>query len=219
MHPSWQAAMPEARALLAQIETNLDEHLAARVSERLAPPRELLMRAFERPIDSVRVLLLGQDPYPAEGDACGLAFAVAPGRALPRSLQNIMRELAADQPGATAGGDLALWSAQGVMLLNRQLTTSAGESLAHQHLGWRGFTELAVAALDRHHARAGLPLVAILWGAQAQSAKPLLSHAVVIESVHPSPLSARRGFFGSKPFSRANAALIAAGAEPLDWSC
>lgn len=217
MHPSWQRAMPQARALLDEIEKGLDVRRA--LGDVLAPPLPLVMRAFEAPIDSIRVIIVGQDPYPTEGDACGFAFAVAAGRPLPRSLRNIMQELAADLPAATAGGELARWAQQGVMLLNRQLTTAVGKPLAHKQLGWQAFTDLAIETLNSRAKTNNNPLVAILWGAHAQQLKPLLTNAAIIESVHPSPLSARRGFFGSKPFSRANQALQIRGSKPLDWSC
>jgi uracil-DNA glycosylase len=211
MHESWQVALADQRALLERIEVDLRP-----IFSQIAPTPELVCRAFEMPIDEVRVLLLGQDPYPTPGDAVGLAFAIAPGRALPRSLRNIMTELVADVPAATHSGDLSRWAEQGVMLLNRHLTTGLGSAGSHIGLGWQEFTDAAVRALAQHHGR---DLVAVLWGNQARTAQPLLGAAQIVASAHPSPLSAHRGFFGSKPFSQVNQALEKVGREPIDWSC
>ena len=211
MHESWQAALADQRALLERIEVDLRP-----IFSQIAPTPELVCRAFEMPIDEVRVLLLGQDPYPTAGDAVGLAFAIAPGRVLPRSLRNIMAELATDIPAAAHKGDLSRWSEQGVMLLNRHLTTTIGAAGSHIGLGWQEFTDAAVRALARHHGR---DLIAVLWGNHARTALPLLGQAQVVASAHPSPLSAHRGFFGSKPFSQVNQALEKVGREPIDWSC
>jgi len=180
------------------------------------PAGENVLRAFRQPLDSVRVLIVGQDPYATPGHPIGLSFAVAPQvRPLPKSLINIYKELIADlgvpQP---ANGDLTPWSDHGVMLLNRVLTVRPGSSASHQGKGWEAVTDQAVRAL----AARGGPLVAILWGRQAQSLRPLLGDVPRVESVHPSPLSASGGFFGSKPFSRANALLIAQGGQAVDWS-
>ena len=211
MHKSWQVALADQRPLLERIEVDLRP-----IFSQIAPAPELVCRAFEMPIDEVRVLLLGQDPYPTDGDAVGLAFAIAPGRALPRSLRNIMTELASDVPAATHTGDLSRWSEQGVLLLNRHLTTGLGSAGSHIGLGWQEFTDAAVRALAQHHGR---DLVAVLWGNQARTAQPLLGAAQIVASAHPSPLSAHRGFFGSKPFSQVNQALEKVGREPIDWSC
>ena len=211
MHKSWQVALAENRPLLERIEVDLRP-----IFSQIAPAPELVCRAFEMPIDEVRVLLLGQDPYPTDGHAVGLAFAVAAGHALPRSLRNIMTELASDVPAATHTGDLSRWSEQGVMLLNRHLTTGLGSAGSHIGLGWQEFTDAAVRALAQHHGR---DLVAVLWGNQARTAQPLLGAAQIVASAHPSPLSAHRGFFGSKPFSQVNQALEKVGREPIDWSC
>ena len=211
MHKSWQVALAAQRPLLERIEVDLRP-----VFSQIAPPPELVCRAFEMPIDEVRVLLLGQDPYPTAGDAVGLAFAVAAGRALPRSLRNIMAELATDIPRASHSGNLSRWADQGVMLLNRHLTTGLGSAGSHIGLGWQEFTDAAVRALAQHHGR---DLVAVLWGNQARTAQPLLGAAQIVASAHPSPLSAHRGFFGSKPFSQVNQALEKVGREPIDWSC
>ncbi len=211
MHKSWQVALADQRPLLERIEVDLRPFFS-----KIAPAPQLVCRAFEMPIDEVRVLLLGQDPYPTAGDAVGLAFAIAPGRALPRSLRNIMTELASDIPAATHTGDLSRWSEQGVMLLNRHLTTGLSSAGSHIGLGWQEFTDAAVRALAQHHGR---DLVAVLWGNQARTAQPLLGASQIVASAHPSPLSAHRGFFGSKPFSQVNQALEKVGREPIDWSC
>lgn len=212
MHPSWQAALADQRAGLAEIESKVLE------DPQLTPAPELVMRAFATPIEEVRVLIVGQDPYPTSGHAIGLSFAVAPEVApLPRSLQNIMRELRDDLGKQVSnGGNLQSWSQRGVMLLNRHLTTSTGESAAHFSAGWEPFTDAAIRVLNRAR---GNKLVAILWGNEAISLKALLPDAQVISSPHPSPLSARKGFFGSKPFSRANEALRFVGEAEIDWSC
>ena len=211
MHESWRVALADQRALLERIEVDLRP-----IFSQIAPTPELVCRAFEMPIDQVRVLLLGQDPYPTPGDAVGLAFAIAAGRPLPRSLRNIMVELASDIPSASHSGDLSRWAEQGVLLLNRHLTTGLGSAGSHIGLGWQDFTDAAVRALAQHHGR---DLVAVLWGNQARTAQPLLGAAQVVASAHPSPLSAHRGFFGSRPFSQVNQALEKAGREHIDWSC
>ena len=211
MHKSWQVALADQRPLLERIEVDLRPFFS-----KIAPAPQLVCRAFEMPIDEVRVLLLGQDPYPTAGDAVGLAFAIAPGRVLPRSLRNIMTELATDIPSATHTGDLSRWSEQGVMLLNRHLTTGLSSAGSHIGLGWQEFTDAAVRALAQH---LGRDLVAVLWGNQARTAQPLLGASQIVASAHPSPLSAHRGFFGSKPFSQVNQALEKVGREPIDWSC
>jgi len=173
------------------------------------PAGDDVLRAFRDPFDAVRVLVVGQDPYPTPGHPIGLSFAVDPDvRPVPRSLANIYRELH-DDLGVTppAHGDLRAWSAQGVLLLNRVLTVQAGAAGSHRGKGWEAVTDQAVRAL-----------VAVLWGAQAASVRPLLGDTPVVASAHPSPLSASRGFFGSRPFSQVNDLLVAQGAEPVDWS-
>ena len=174
-----------------------------------------VLRAFTYPLPDVRVLIVGQDPYPTPGHPIGLSFAVERDvRPVPRSLGNIYKELR-DDLGITPPphGDLTSWSAHGVMLLNRVLTVQPGLAGSHRGKGWESVTELAIRALVAR----GTPLVAILWGRDAANLRPLLGDTPVIESPHPSPLSASRGFFGSKPFSRANALLVEQGAEPVDW--
>jgi len=212
MHPSWQAALAGQRELLAEIESKVNTDAA------VAPPLPLVMRAFEQSVDSVRVLIVGQDPYPTAGHAIGLSFAVSSEVSpLPRSLQNMMRELRDDLGReVTNGGELQRWSTQGVMLLNRHLTTSSGQSAAHFDAGWSRFTDSAISVLNRTRGR---KLVAILWGNEAISLQRLLPDVQVITSAHPSPLSARKGFFDSKPFSRTNEALKFVGEQPIDWSC
>jgi len=213
MHPSWQAAMPDTRPILDELEAKL-----AQVQGEFVPPLPLVMRAFEQPLDEIRVLIVGQDPYPTSGHAIGLSFAVNTDvKPLPRSLKNILIELKDDLgKSISAEGDLSRWSSQGVLLLNRHLTTDLSEAGAHSEIGWAAFTDKVIQVLNR---KLGRKMVAILWGNQAQQLAPALCDCIVIASAHPSPLSARRGFFGSKPFSKTNAALAAVGEQPIDWSC
>jgi uracil-DNA glycosylase len=179
------------------------------------PAGERVLRAFQRPLADARVLVVGQDPYPTPGHPVGLSFSVAADvRPLPPSLLNIFRELVDDlgvQPPTT--GDLTPWADRGVVLLNRVLTVQPGRSAAHRGRGWEKVTDRAVTAL----ATRGGPLVAVLWGRDAQTLKPLLQGVPWVESVHPSPLSASRGFHGSRPFSRVNDLLVRQGGEPVDW--
>lgn len=179
------------------------------------PPGDDILRAFQDPFDQVRVLIVGQDPYPTPGHAMGLSFSTRPGvRPLPRSLGNIFRELSADlDMPAPTDGDLSPWSRQGVLLLNRVLTVHPGQAGSHRGRGWEEVTEAAIRALAQREE----PLVAILWGRDAQTTARFLGDTPRIESPHPSPLSASRGFFGSRPFSRANELLKSVGAEPVDW--
>lgn len=182
---------------------------------QVLPERDRILSAYRRPLRDVRVLIVGQDPYPTPGHPMGLAFSTAPDvRPLPRSLMNIYRELSDDLGIPPAPhGDLTAWADHGVLLLNRVLTVRAGAAGSHRRKGWEAITEHSIRVL----AARGAPLVAILWGNDARSVKPLLGSVPVIESVHPSPLSASRGFFGSRPFSRANAALEAQGSRGIDW--
>lgn len=213
MHPSWQEALAGTKPILDAIEEKL-----AVASAEFVPPLELVMRAFQTPLTEVRVLIVGQDPYPTAGHAIGLSFAVNTDvKPLPRSLKNILIELKDDLGrSVSAEGDLSRWSGQGVLLLNRHLTTDLAEAGAHTEIGWSQFTDQVINVLNR---KLGRRLVAILWGNQAQQLAPALCDCTVTSSAHPSPLSARRGFFGSKPFSKTNAALIAVGEQPIDWSC
>ena len=174
-----------------------------------------VLRAFEQPLDTVRVLIVGQDPYPTPGHAVGLSFSVAPDVVpVPRSLANIYQELQTDlgvpRPST---GDLSPWAERGVLLLNRVLTVCPGKPASHRGKGWESVTAQAISALV---ARGG-PLVAILWGRDARNLVPHLGEVPSIESAHPSPLSAHSGFFGSRPFSRANELLARQGATPIDW--
>jgi uracil-DNA glycosylase len=180
------------------------------------PSRTQVLRAFAQPLEAVRVLIIGQDPYPSPGHAVGLAFSVSPQvQPLPRSLQNIYQELRSDLGvPLPANGDLSPWADRGVLLLNRVLTVTPGVSGSHRGKGWETVTSQAVSAL----AARGGPLVAILWGRHAQVLEASLKTVPCIQSPHPSPLSARRGFFGSRPFSRANRLLREQGADPMDWS-
>ncbi|MEV5442097.1 uracil-DNA glycosylase [Streptomyces sp. NPDC052644] len=174
-----------------------------------------VLRAFQQPFDDVRVLIVGQDPYPTPGMAIGLSFAVAPEvRSLPPSLENIFRELHTDLGlPRPSNGDLTPWTRQGVLLLNRALTTAPGKPGAHRGKGWEEVTEQAIRAL----AVRGKPLVGVLWGRDARNLRPLLGDLPAIESAHPSPRSADLGFFGSRPFSRVNDLLLRQGAQPVDW--
>ncbi|WP_432482778.1 uracil-DNA glycosylase [Kineococcus esterisolvens] len=210
LDPGWARALAPVRAHLSE----LSQRLADEPGPWLPSPGHVL-RAFRQPFDDVRVLLVGQDPYPTPGHPIGLAFAVEPHvRPLPRSLVNVYRELREDtgvQP--PEHGDLTAWTRSGVLLLNRALTVRAGDAGSHRRLGWQAVTDAAVRAL----AARGGPLVALLWGRDAQSVQPLLEGVPVVTGVHPSPLSASRGFFGSRPFSRVDALLREAGGEGVDW--
>jgi uracil-DNA glycosylase len=182
---------------------------------RYLPAGDRVLRAFQQPLSDVRVLIMGQDPYPTPGNPVGLSFSVAPEvRRLPPSLINIFREYSEDLGYPTpTSGDLMPWAERGVLLLNRVLTVAPGQPGSHRGQGWEEVTEQAIRAL----AARPEPLVAILWGRDARSLAPLLDGVPLIESAHPSPNSADRGFFGSRPFSRANALLEARGAPPIDW--
>lgn len=207
----------DALAPLQPLITELGERLRAEqtAGHGYLPAGENVLRAFRRPLSDVRVLITGQDPYPTPGHAIGLSFAVERDvRPLPRSLGNIYRERQDDLGIPPAPhGDLTAWSDQGVLLLNRVLTVRPGAPASHRGWGWEQITELAIRALVAREK----PLVAVLWGADARGLKPLLGETPVIESAHPSPLSARRGFFGSRPFSRANALLESSGGTAVDW--
>lgn len=179
------------------------------------PAGQNVLRAFTQPLADVRVLIVGQDPYPTPGHAVGLSFSVGPDvRPLPASLVNIFREYSEDlgypEPST---GDLSPWAERGVLLLNRSLTVAPGKPASHRGKGWEAVTEQAIRAL----ASRGGPLAAILWGRDARNLRPLLGAVPCVESSHPSPLSARNGFFGSRPFSRVNELLVNQGGEPVDW--
>ncbi len=180
------------------------------------PAGDHVLRAFQRPLADVRVLIVGQDPYPTPGHPVGLSFSVAPEVwPLPKSLVNIYLELREDQGLVPPRhGDLSAWADHGVMLLNRCLTVTPGQSASHRGRGWEQVTDHAIKVL----AQRGGPLAAILWGNDARALKPALGSIPWVESAHPSPLSAYRGFFGSRPFSRVNQLLVRQGGEPVDWS-
>ena len=186
-------------------------------SRPYTPIDQRIMRALEVSMDDVKVLIIGQDPYPTKNVAIGLSFAVdlAVDPKLPRSLQNILKEVRDDLgPKVRIKGDLTNWASQGVMLLNRHLTTPVGKAGGHENLGWDRFTNRVVEELAKRH---GQKLVSILWGKHAAEVEPLLADSQVIKSAHPRPLSAARGFFGSKPFSKANEALKNVGRKPVKW--
>jgi len=211
------AGWAEALAPVQDVVTALGERLRAEqeAGHGYLPAGDHVLRAFQRPLADVRVLITGQDPYPTPGHPIGLSFAVDRDvRPLPRSLANIYKERESDLGIPPAPhGDLTAWSDQGVLLLNRVLTVRPGAAASHRGWGWETVTELAIRTLVARDQ----PLVAILWGKDAANLQPLLGETPVISSAHPSPLSARRGFFGSRPFSRANALLEAQGADPVDW--
>jgi uracil-DNA glycosylase len=209
----WATALEPVAGRIEAMGDFLRAEVAA--GRRYLPAGENVLRAFQQPFTDVRVLIMGQDPYPTPGHPVGLSFSVAPDvRRLPASLVNIFREYREDLGyPAPATGDLSAWSERGVMLLNRVLTVQPGRPGSHRGKGWEEVTEQAIRAL----AARGTPLVAILWGRDARSLAPLLAGVPLVESAHPSPNSADRGFFGSRPFSRANRLLSGQGAEPVDW--
>lgn len=213
IHASWRAPLAEVSKNITAMGIFLRQELAE--GRGYLPAGENILRAFKSDFDSVRVLVVGQDPYPTPGHAIGLSFAVARNtQPLPRSLQNIFRELGSDlNLPIPAHGDLSAWSAQGVLLLNRVLTVSPGKPGSHRGQGWETVTDCAIRALVARE----MPLVAILWGKDAQSVVLQLGDTPKIISAHPSPMSADRGFFGSRPFSRANVLLQALGGEGIDW--
>jgi len=211
--PDWARALAPVEPALRAAGRFLREEVAA--GRGYLPAGDDVLRAFRRPLADVRVLVVGQDPYPTPGHAMGLSFSVQPDvHPLPRSLQNVFRELVADVgvPQPTSG-DLSPWADRGVMLLNRVLTVRPGAPASHRGKGWEQVTDRAVAALVER----GGPLVAVLWGRDAQQLRPALGDVPVVAGPHPSPLSASRGFFGSRPFSAVDALLREQGAEPVDW--
>lgn len=213
MDPGWAAALAPVADRIKAMGDFLRAELAA--GRRYLPAGDKVLRAFQQPLSDVRVLIVGQDPYPTPGNPVGLSFSVAPDvRRLPPSLINIFREYTADLGfPAPATGDLSPWSERGVLLLNRVLTVQPGKPGSHRGKGWEEVTEQAIRALAARQQ----PLVAILWGRDARNLAPLLGSIPLIESAHPSPNSADRGFFGSRPFSRASALLEQQGATPVDW--
>lgn len=213
MAPDWAEALSPVDDRVAAMGQFLREEVAA--GRGYQPSGERVFRAFQRPLAEVRVLVVGQDPYPNPDHPIGLSFAVRRDVwPLPPSLVNIYTELR-DDLGIVPPrhGDLTAWADQGVMLLNRSLTVQPGASNSHRGKGWEPITQCAIEALV---ARGG-PCVALLWGSDARNLKPMLGTIPVVESPHPSPLSAYRGFFGSRPFSKVNALLEEQGAAPVDW--
>ncbi len=194
--PDWAEALAPVDAQIALMGQFLREEIAA--GRGYLPHGDQVLRAFGRPLSEVKVLIVGQDPYPTPGHPVGLSFSVAPGVAPPKSLVNIYKELVDDLgvPPPTSG-DLTPWADAGVMLLNRALTVCPGRSASHRGRGWELVTDQAIRTLALR-AKEGVPLTAILWGRDAQSLKPELTPIPWVESVHPSPLSAHRGFFGSQ---------------------
>ncbi|MDO5034591.1 MAG: uracil-DNA glycosylase [Actinomycetaceae bacterium] len=208
----WARALAPVEPLIHELGEMLREE--NRAGRGYLPAGTDVLRAFTYPFDDVKVLIIGQDPYPTPGHAMGLSFSVMPGVKPPRSLQNIYQELNADLGlPVPDSGDLTPWAREGVCLMNRVLTVMPGTPGSHRGRGWEQVTEVAIRALVARN----LPLVSILWGRDARSVRPLLGSTPVIESAHPSPLSASRGFFGSRPFSRANAALLELGTTPVNW--
>ena len=212
-HPSWLPAFDALSEGITSIRGFLDAETES--GRNWLPAPENVLRAFAQPLDRVEVVILGQDPYPTPDHSIGLAFSVAPGIALPRSLSNIFSELQSDLGvNAPISGDLTPWSRQGVLLLNSVLTVQSGVTGSHRGKGWEQVTGAALRALKNRPR--GAP-VAILWGKAAQDCGADFDPRGVISSPHPSPLSAHRGFWGSKPFSRANDLLIQAGIAPIEW--
>lgn len=213
VHESWIECLQEDETLLHDIGNRLRDEMKS--GHAYAPTGEQIFRALQMPLDAVKVLILGQDPYPTPGHAVGLAFSVHPDLpVLPASLRNIFAELRTDIGCALPkSGDLSGWVQQGVLLLNRTLTVRVGEARSHYKLGWEQITLHAIQCLAAKNPN----FVSILWGSDAQSVAQFLDSSRVIASVHPSPLSAHRGFFGSKPFSKANDMLLDAGLAPIDW--
>ncbi|MEV6686511.1 uracil-DNA glycosylase [Streptomyces sp. NPDC051130] len=213
VEPGWARALEPVAAQVAAMGDFLRAEIAAGRTYLPAGPN--VLRAFQQPFDEVKVLIVGQDPYPTPGHAMGLSFSVAPEvDPWPPSLDNIFRELNADLGvPRPANGDLTPWTRQGVLLLNRALTTAPRKTGGHRGKGWEAVTEQAIRAL----AARGKPLVSVLWGRDARNVRPLLGELPAVESVHPSPMSAAGGFFGSRPFSKVNDLLVRQGATPVDW--
>jgi uracil-DNA glycosylase len=218
LHEVVEAGWAEALEPVAPVIAEMGDFLRAEIAagRRYLPAGKNVLRAFTQPFHDVRVLIVGQDPYPTPGNAIGLSFSVSPQtRPIPQSLRNIFREYSEDLGHPTpSNGDLTPWTEQGVLLLNRVLSVEPGKSGSHRNKGWEKVTEQAIKALV---ARDAEPLVAILWGRDAASLKPWLIDVPFVESAHPSPMSADRGFFGSRPFSRVNEMLEEIGGDPVDW--
>ena len=205
LHPQWQQELVSLKPLIQKID--------AYVQQRdIAPSYDHIFKALSQPLDSTRVVLFGQDPYPTLGHAHGLAFSVETSvTSLPASLRNIFKELHSDLGVTRSQGDLSDWCDQGVMLINRILTTDVGQSLAHEKLGWQEITTAVAKILGKND------VIAVLWGNSASELKSFFPDENVVASVHPSPLSAYRGFFGSKPFSQVNAKLLLKGHNAISW--
>lgn len=206
LHPDWQTA-------LAPLRSNFDVIDAQLIGQEITPSYELVLRSLNTPIDSIRVVIVGQDPYPNPAHANGLAFSVPRNVSpLPASLRNIFKEVVSDCAVVHPdNGDLTRWTEQGVLLLNRVLTALVNQSLAHSNIGWQVITDEVARILGTHE------VIAVLWGKSAQELAPYFSDDLVISGVHPSPLSAYRGFFGSKPFSRVNEILAGQGRSSIQW--
>jgi uracil-DNA glycosylase len=205
LHPEWQKELERHRDLIEEIDTFVQ-------GRAIAPSYDLIFRALTQPIGATRVVIFGQDPYPTQGHAHGLAFSVeASVSPLPPSLRNIYKELYSDLAIVRTLGDLSDWQEQGVMLINRILSTDIGQSMAHSKSGWQEVTEAVAQTLGKRN------VIAVLWGNTAQELKKHFSPEDVVSSVHPSPLSAHRGFFGSSPFSQVNAKLVARGLKEINW--
>lgn len=205
LHADWQMALRQHEPSIEEIDLFIQD-------KKISPNYEFVFRALSTPLEDTRVVIFGQDPYPTKGHAHGLAFSVdSEVSPLPASLRNIFKELKSDLKITRSTGDLSDWSHQGVMLINRILTTQTGVSLAHENLGWQKITETVAQVLGQRG------VIAVLWGGTAQGLRKFFQDENVISSVHPSPLSAYRGFFGSKPFSRINEKLLAKGEVPITW--
>ncbi|MDA2812949.1 uracil-DNA glycosylase [Nocardiopsis sp. RSe5-2] len=212
MDKGWAEALEPVADKIEEMGAFLRQEVAD--GRTYLPAGENVLRAFQQPFDDVRVLIVGQDPYPTPGHAIGLSFAVAPDVRLPGSLRNIFQEYCDDLGlPKPSNGDLTPWTKQGVLLLNRALTVMPGKPASHRGKGWEEVTDQAIRAL----AARDKPMVAILWGRDARNLRPLMPEVPCVESTHPSPMSAKNGFFGSRPFSRANAMLQERGGEPVDW--
>lgn len=205
LHPQWQVELASHKALIESIDGFI-------TNRSVTPDYNLIFRALNQPIESTRVVIFGQDPYPTKGHAHGLAFSIDSSITnLPASLRNIYKELFADLGITRTHGDLSDWADQGVMLINRVLSTEIGKSLAHEKLGWQDITERVAQVLGERD------VIAVLWGSTALPLKQFFHEQSVITSVHPSPLSAYRGFFGSSPFSQVNAMLRSKGLKEINW--
>ena len=205
LHPEWKSELEVHKRSIDEIDPFIQ-------GQEITPSRELIFRALNNPITSTRVVIFGQDPYPTKGHAHGFAFSVDRSVSpLPASLRNIYKELQDDLGVTRKDGDLSDWTKQGVMLINRILSTEVGKSLAHETLGWQHITETVARVLGKRD------VIAVLWGNSAQQLRTHFSELSVVSSAHPSPLSAYRGFFGSKPFSQVNAKLKSKGFSEINW--